>query len=45
MADIVPDVELSPSQPALSVADQDTDLLLVFLSVTARFVVVLPKSS
>ena len=45
LAAIDPDDAFSPSQPALSVAVQEIDWLLVFLSVTDRLVAVVPKSS
>ncbi|HYO45503.1 MAG TPA: hypothetical protein VEY33_02295 [Gemmatimonadota bacterium] len=41
----VPDVASSDSQPALSLADQDNALLVVFVSVTDAVLPLLPKST
>jgi hypothetical protein len=45
LAAIDPDVAPSASQPALSVAVQDRDVLPVFFSVTDAVVAVVPKST
>jgi hypothetical protein len=42
-AAIVPDVAASPSHPAPSLADHDTDPAVLFLSVTEVLVAVVPK--